>query len=817
MELNRLISVTLATVVALFAPIDMLNAQQSEPEIVTTFGTEHIASTFFIERYLNNDLVHWLDNMDENVTYEAETTGRFNSPDPLIFSINGNSYRQNRYYLDGMRIDSRSAAGSTLYVPNMYRTALSIDGISSGVGFTSDRGSLHRSAEVTYNMGGLGGISAGTAEMIHWFHRTASDRLYKPIDFRNKTAGALTALVELPVGGEQQQLYLDLGRRYQVGFDQWGISSFYPEDYATAQLSGSLFSGRTTGLFDSAHYILNLRHRTKAGTEYYMAEQESARQQNAFATLYVTRERGSSRLTTGFSAALENKRHNELCFSRNLIDQDGEAFEPWYPDGVTAEFSHSLTYSRPLNEWLRLEADCFNSLMGFTPTTQNFYNAVYADRTDAAHTYNSLYLYEWQSSAFWSGLLENTLSLKAERALSAQTSLRADFDLTLDGMVLAGKSMIRPGWQVQTGVDYRPNSWFRMEVNLARKRISYTINDIEFFSDDYLNGSVYYWNDKDGNRAFDNGERGVLHTTTGGSCHRAAENLKQQSYWVFDLPFSFRFGHHEIAVQNSLRKYTNIWVTQYDAAAETYGTTKTIGDQEIYFLGDGRVDYRVVNFPTSMMTTQSPLNFFTNSPFWFSNTVRYTYTSPKLLLSLSWQSYGMAGISALGSGPLHNNIGVLSESTANPNHSYKRVGRVDQDRAYIARILCSYRPTERLSITMTGKFKDGQPFTNYSTSIATDSEGNNNIAIWTDNTKGINPFDGDFGCRKDAFFNIDLRVAYRFKLRSLPCTIEASGYNLYDFGTELTEYTFNPEGAGPRRAMSLNIPRGAMLTLRIGM
>jgi hypothetical protein len=43
--------------------------------------------------------------------------------------------------------------------------------------------------------------------------------------------------------------------------------------------------------------------------------------------------------------------------------------------------------------------------------------------------------------------------------------------------------------------------------------------------------------------------------------------------------------------------------------------------------------------------------------------------------------------------------------------------------------------------------------------------------------------------------------------------VQAMVYNLYDFGTELLEYTFepNPRHEG-RVAMSMNIPRGLMLT-----
>ena len=39
------------------------------------YGNEKKESTFFRERYQHNDLVHYLDNMSDFVTYESETTG----------------------------------------------------------------------------------------------------------------------------------------------------------------------------------------------------------------------------------------------------------------------------------------------------------------------------------------------------------------------------------------------------------------------------------------------------------------------------------------------------------------------------------------------------------------------------------------------------------------------------------------------------------------------------------------------------------------------------------------------------------------------
>ena len=58
-----------------------------------------------------------------------------------------------------------------------------------------------------------------------------------------------------------------------------------------------------------------------------------------------------------------------------------------------------------------------------------------------------------------------------------------------------------------------------------------------------------------------------------------------------------------------------------------------------------------------------------------------------------------------------------------------------------------------------------------------------------------------------------------FYIEFVPVTAEATCYNVYDWGTELVEYTFESQLTGglQRRALQLNIPRGVILSLTIGL
>ena len=102
------------------------------------YGSETKESRFFRERYQYNDIVHYLDNLNDFVTYQSETTGQFNMPEMMIFSISGNSHKWNKYYLDGFRLDTRFTPGSSYYQPDLYTHSLSLDYYHNSLNYKTD-------------------------------------------------------------------------------------------------------------------------------------------------------------------------------------------------------------------------------------------------------------------------------------------------------------------------------------------------------------------------------------------------------------------------------------------------------------------------------------------------------------------------------------------------------------------------------------------------------------------------------------------------------------------------------------------------------
>ncbi len=800
-------------------------------EVFPYFGVDSVTSEFFREWYVTNDLVHYLDNGSDNIFYEAETTGEWNMPDQKLFSIAGNSYKWNKYYLNGFRIDSRFQVGNALYHADMNDHTIAVDYHRGSISLLTD--STRRNlTQLCYNLGRVGNeVSWGTKQLINLFHKSASERNMPGNDLSRRAfmrgAGELEVGYGIPALGKNyyQHLYANLGQRSVVYFDQKGTAGMYNAGFYQVQLDGEL-PIKTNPILDRLYYLFNANAREDWGSEFVYNENEVAKLAVYSLSVYGKKTYSNRHhLTTGLTWALSDIAKRDTAFSRNLIDQDGEGFEPYYADGKLNELNWAVNYEYDILPWLKLQVDAYNSLLHWSPSVNNWTTSTYYQRYNDVQP-TSIYTYQWESNDFTSGLLENAVTVEAKKWVKPWLQVQGLLGVSLDGILLSGgKSLVSPNWLAKASVYMKPKKWFEMTISLSKHRATYSFDDIRYLSNDYMSAKAYYT------------ATGDLATTTGGKYHQFARYLRQPSYVVLDLPFKFTFGRHEISLLQSMRLYYDQWMTYYDKDPMSYGYykkhTTVVTDKgetwsvtnPIYFESPSEKNYLVDHMSS---TTRDSLggNFFTNKPLYLSNVVKYAYNGKKVFFSLSWQSYLMSGLSALGNGVQSNNIGVLSESTANPNiylnekntsGKHRLAGRLDQDRSFIARIQLGYNITPNWAIHLNAKFKDGTPITNFRTLADVDEKGNTQLAIYNADTKGINLSAYHFGKRKDAFFNIDLRLRYRGHIRQVPLEAEVMCYNIYDFGTELFEFNFDEDMGRARRAMVLNIPRGMLFTLRVGL
>ena len=776
-------------------------------------GQDTISASFFKEWYHQGNPVHYLEALNDHVIYQDVHVGQWSEGDQLIFSIDGNSYRQNRFYLNGFRVNSRFQTGSTPYRPNLQQYGLVIDARSSSIRYTLDY-EARDYAKVSLNHGGIGGINHLSEEIVRVMHGSGSDDLYKANSLtarqRVRTAGTFDiakTLTRKDGKRYRQHIMAHLRQREFPNYDQDGLidgNPLYDASSFSVQMDGSLPSG--SGL-DRLGYRVNISRQDNYGAEFYLNPDETVKLDTYGASLYAQKDN----LTGGFTWTSSLARHRNLEFRRNVIDQDGESLYPYSPDGNTHELSLPVSWRYTLLPGIDWKYEGFNSLILFNPTQNTFSNEVFLRHT-AAPAETPLYRYQWESNAFAGGILENTFGIETKYTIARGLTIATDLDLTLDGILLKGKSKITPGIQSEVSLGWQPARWLRMGLDLSYDRIPYTIETLRYFSNDYLNGTAYY-ND------------GRVFETSGGKYHNYADNLHQPTYITLEIPVLFRFysqsGVHEIMLNQVVRKYSNTWMTSFAGGTNQAG----FWEDGVWYQNCGPKEYVVEDFPSSL---EGP-GLLTSSPFFVSQLTRYTYNTWRFMCSVSWQSMMGASPVALGFGPETNDYLCLSESTANPNtftvledqeKSYQSWGRVDQDKAYVLRTYFAYKISKTIECGLNFKWTDGQPFSYFNTFVKTDEAGNSQVQILPATTRGINPIDNNFGCRESGIFNFDLHVRGQWQMYGHDMSLNLMCYNINDFGNVLMEYAF-PEGARGRMTrghnLALTVPRGLLLTYTLNL
>ncbi len=772
---------------------------------------DSVSSVFFRDWYHRSDLIYYLEAYNDHTITETTTYGQWWIPERLTIGVEGLPFTSNRYYIDGMRTDDLFQPGSTLYVPNMQHYDLRMNTTSGQFFFTSCNAeesmnegvSGNGYVQATYNFGQLGDGEPmmGTAAIFNIAHRSPmqSADTYKHVSARRhqRGAGQIDAgytFTDKAGNKYPQHIYAAYGQRMLTREDVSGLISdnpFYRADYYKVQADGTFPVARKTSDDMRIGYRLNFSGRSDGGSEYLYNYDEVYDHKNYSGMVYLKRRY----LTTGLNWSSDVIHHNNPNFSKNILDQDGESFFPWVPDGKTHSLSWAVNYKQPVLPWLNVHIDAYNSTVHFSPEKEHFSNLIYIQKpvdynNDPTVTPSAvpLYTHEWHSHRFTGGLLENTVGLDAHYTICKQVDMRANLDITLDAMLIRNKHKVSPNWQAGLDFDIHPCKWFDMSVRLSHERLPYTTDYLRFFSDDYLNGRYHHYQ----------------------------KGLQQTSFAQLDLPLRFRFGRHEIVLQQSYRRYFHVWYTRYKDGAEANGTFSDMDGVLVFYPSAGEKEYEVG------YTDGFGTNWLMNAPYYFSQLTRYSYYGKKVLFSLSWQSMQAGGYSALGNGPTSNTVGILSESTANPNTrnvvtnqagEYRGVGRQDMDKGYVCRIYLGFNICRWVQTGVTLKWTDGKPFTDWQY-----YEQNGQVAVLPCDSRGTNPTDGHFGKRHCAKYNIDWHMQGQWTAGKVPMKLNIECYNLWDFCHDLAEMGFVQDIPYAKRAsMIMDIPVGLLSTLTIGM
>ncbi|MBE0641525.1 MAG: hypothetical protein IH599_05775, partial [Bacteroidales bacterium] len=510
------------------------------------------SSKFFRETLLHTFLQNFLDNSLQPVVFHTETAGDIGVADPLTFSIQGASWMWNKYYLDDIRTDDPWQPGNALYVPSLQRTALSIGLNEPWLSFVPDR--LDRSwLSAVYNQGGIGGISGFTQPMVEWFHSTATDRQRVPVPGRRQVEHAMELAFGTPLNGKGHQLsgVLGMGSRTFPDISFEGVQGFYPEENAHLMLHYQRpVKGRSSASFGA---LISAAHREHYLAEAYYGREETSSLNSVNTTVYLKQNKARSASSAALTYGFRGLRHNEEGFSRNILDQDGEGYEPWYPSSGDHFLGLQGSWERDLCSGLRIQAYAYEHFLFFNPVDERSVHPVYMMNAD---TWQSLYAGVWKASAFVGGLLENRAGLSWKRNWGGE--LRTDIGafVSLDGFLLEDRSFIRPGLEASLRLDWQPFPWFHLGARLGHKKIPFNSGHLRFLSPDYLSGSLVYWDDENNDRIYQDEEAGSTYLYSGGEYHEMGSELRQPGLIYLDLPLEFRTGKYgKVYLHNFYKQY----------------------------------------------------------------------------------------------------------------------------------------------------------------------------------------------------------------------------------------------------------------------
>ena len=303
-------------------------------------------------------------------------------------------------------------------------------------------------------------------------------------------------------------------------------------------------------------------------------------------------------------------------------------------------------------------------------------------------------------------------------------------------------------------------------------------------------GTVFSWDDLNHDLEYQAGEEKTIVGYTGSRFHSLDQELKapakQRYLLVLTAPLSKRFN---LTIKGLYKKIVNNLGVRF---GEEYGFYEQVGGSDLYFFDRPYRDFVLSN------------SAFEKEPFYAQLLLQVSSCeNTQWFFSFSFLAHMGMGTTAFGNGPGSNDLGVLNETQADPNTWINGFGRLDGDRAYVAKMFFGFYLTKNLSLAANLKYRDGDPF------AFLDAINRYDQWVLTYRTiKGENEQGRKGGPREDYLSDISLHLRYKFRLGSSEAEAYLSFFNVMDIGSELSEYVFSP---GPRWANELQIPRSVRL------
>jgi len=329
--------------------------------------------------------------------------------------------------------------------------------------------------------------------------------------------------------------------------------------------------------------------------------------------------------------------------------------------------------------------------------------------------------------------------------------------------------------------------------------IPLTMQEVSFLDNNGYSARRYLWND-DGNGIPEMSEAGVLLDRSGPAYHKLDPSFQGSVRNEIYAGFYYNFTEKLLSgLGGHYKNYSRLYTVSYDSRTlQSYSSVPRAdvrggvlfnrdginNGNEFYYLHNQKVNARYASVELQL--------------------IKKALKSRGAFVNFTVGAYYADGVTLTGNGSDYNDIGRISDSSADPNHKINALARMDSDRAYIIHIIFGYHIMDGLTWGNVLRYRDGEPFGNMMV-----AEGLNQGPTIVQNLERSQP---PLGMPRFTYaLSWDTRISWVnvFHFHKLGLSFDI--YNLLDSRTELYEYTIedernrDPMESGMGRSYRLNM------------
>ncbi len=719
-----------------------------------------------------------LENVAQPVIYQLEESGGFSDIDFAKFSIYGDSWVWNRWYLDGIDItDTFNSGAAAFYLPFALVGELQLD-YRENPEVVRDQGvslkhrvGMPRSAGLVVaapNAGGMWLLARPVMDLISGKH--AVDRSAPPPAERRRFMDTYELSLSENLGLSDYDVQLGLhaqaGQRRYLEF-QWSgrLKETFDEAFSVTSLGVHITPKNSPW---SAWFVAEDRRRDRLFAEIHHSPSETAKLSKSTVFMGLTR----PGLRFGLTMQQFRLSTHDWGAAREAFDPDGESLSPTFVAGryrtlaLDASAEQGPVYGSMTLKMVQIDPSRKNW------TTPVLFKGEAYGRWDFEAAPSAQFFGDsrlgWAQAFDLGGFKLHPSFYGFSTYATAKTSKNALALFDLGAKVLVQR-------------DLSPKT--RLFVSLARTPVAVSAELTRLIDPDYLSTERTLLD-------------GTLTETPDGAHVQVDEGLSPTDVYSGAIGARWMMSPRlRLESQGIFKFYKDTMRLDLNGDASAYGRTA----DGVYYWQDGPTQYRLQN-----VTDDTPLAFGLH--------FQLVYRVPELrFLSVGFSAFNAVGRAPFGNGPNANDIGIVNFEGANPNSRINNLANLDSDRGFAVKANFGQNLGAGFWGIAVMRFRDGTPFSFFDYQESEGQFARTYHSKRGSPLKAGRPLDGP---REDFHINLDVQLRWQGQWAGTSVTAFVLATNLLDMGNEIQEVN-GPDGTGGRSALEQQIPRALFFGLTL--